>query len=237
MAKGIVNVNGLGGSSGSLIVTFSPEDNGYVANHSHAEIMAANVNGTPVFAHCPSIGVYNIPLVFANVQTDIFSMAFNKQGTYTIFTFVIMADETVNVFSEEFQGKDHTHGAGDITEGTLPVVRGGTGVTSLDALKESLGVAIVYEASIGTSWTEDEDTGVKSQTVSISGITADNTAKVDHRYNGNGTSDGYAQFVEEENQFLSCITNGYAETVAGGIKFYIFGDAPTIAIPIVVEVV
>ena len=95
----------------------------------------------------------------------------------------------------------------------------------------------IYTATIGTSWTENEDTGVKSQTVAISGINASHTAKLDHSSASiNGTSDGYAQFVEEENQYLTCITNGYAETVAGGIKFYIFGDAPTIAIPIVVEV-
>ena len=96
--------------------------------------------------------------------------------------------------------------------------------------------AVTYTATIGTSWTENEDTGVKSQNVAISGVTASQTAKVDHRYNGNGTSDGYATFVNEENQYLEFITNGYAETYNGGITFYIFGDAPTISIPIVVEV-
>ena len=98
--------------------------------------------------------------------------------------------------------------------------------------------AQVYEATIGTNWAENEDTGVKTQTVSISGVTASNTAKVDHSSASiNGTSDGYATFVEEENQYLTYITNGFAETVAGGIKFTIFGDAPTVSIPIVVEVV
>lgn len=98
--------------------------------------------------------------------------------------------------------------------------------------------AQVYEVTIGTSWTENEDTGVKTQTVSISGVTASNTAKVDHSSASvDGTSDGYAKFVEEENQYLEFITNGYAETVAGGIKFTIFGDPNTVAIPIVVEVV
>ena len=37
-------------------------------------------------------------------------------------------------------------------------------------------------------------------------------------------------------QYLTCITNGYAETHDGGITFYIFGDANTVSIPIVVEV-
>ena len=93
-----------------------------------------------------------------------------------------------------------------------------------------------FTATIGTTWTENEDTGVKSQNVSIPGVLAKHTAKVDHAYTGDGTSDGYAAFVEAENQYLTCITNGYAETYDGGITFYIFGDAPTVSIPIVVEV-
>ena len=97
--------------------------------------------------------------------------------------------------------------------------------------------AEVYTATIGTSWTENEDTGVKSQTVSIDGVTAEHTAKIDHLYTGNGSSESYATFVEEENQYLEFITNGYAETVTGGITFYIFGDVNTVNIPIVVEVV
>ena len=94
----------------------------------------------------------------------------------------------------------------------------------------------VYEAVIGTSWTENSDTGVKSQNVAIEGVTAEHTAKVDHVYTGDKTSDSYVTFVEEENQYLEFITNGYAETYNGGITFYIFGDAPAVSIPIVVEV-
>ena len=93
-----------------------------------------------------------------------------------------------------------------------------------------------FTATIGTTWTENEDTGVKSQNVVIPGVLAKHTAKVDHAYTGDGTSDGYAAFVEAENQYLTYITNGYAETYDGGITFYIFGDAPTVEIPIVVEV-
>lgn len=93
-----------------------------------------------------------------------------------------------------------------------------------------------YIATIGTTWVEDSNTGVKTQTVTISGVKASQTAKVDHAYTGTGTSDDYAAFVEAENQYLTYITNGYAETVAGGIKFTIFGDANTVSIPIVVEV-
>lgn len=93
-----------------------------------------------------------------------------------------------------------------------------------------------YTATIGTTWVEDENTGVKTQSVAIAGVKATNTATVDHVYTGAGTSDDYAAFVEAENQYLNCITNGYAETYNGGIKFTIFGDANTVAIPIVAEV-
>lgn len=93
-----------------------------------------------------------------------------------------------------------------------------------------------YTATIGTTWTEDSNTGVKTQSVAIPGVLASHTATVDHAYTGNGTSDDYAAFVEAENQYLTYITNGYAETYDGGIKFTIFGDANTVAIPIVAEV-
>lgn len=93
-----------------------------------------------------------------------------------------------------------------------------------------------YTATIGTTWVEDSNTGVKTQRVAIAGVTAQNTALVDHVYTGAGTFDDYAAFVEAENQYLNCITNGYAETYNGGIKFTIFGDANTVSIPIVAEV-
>lgn len=105
----------------------------------------------------------------------------------------------------------------------------------LEALDQRKG-STTYTATIGTTWVEDENTGVKTQSVAIAGVKAANTATVDHVYTGAGTSDDYAAFVEAENQYLNCITNGYAETYDGGIKFTIFGDANTVAIPIVAEV-
>ena len=105
----------------------------------------------------------------------------------------------------------------------------------LEALDQRKG-STTYTATIGTTWVEDETTGVKTQTVAIAGVTAQNTANADHAYTGTGTAEDYAAFVEAENQFLDCITNGIAETVAGGIKFTIFGEANTVEIPIVVEV-
>ena len=128
-------------------------------------------------------------------------------------------------------------------DGVDPITPAAIGAASLDTdgkvpasqLPEISSVK-TYTATIGTTWVEDENTGVKTQTVTISGVKASQTAKIDHAYTGSGTSDDYAAFVEAENQYLTYITNGYAETVVGGIKFTIFGDANTVSIPIVVEV-
>lgn len=128
----------------------------------------------------------------------------------------------------------------DLTADTVTPETLLSGATAHNAAGEQItGTAnkiATYTATIGTTWTEDSDTGVKTQTVAISGVTASQTAKVDHAYTGTTTSPDYEGFVEAENQYLTYITNGYAETVAGGIKFTIFGDANTVSIPIVVEV-
>ena len=93
-----------------------------------------------------------------------------------------------------------------------------------------------YTATIGTTWVKDENTGVQTQSVAIAGITAQSTALVAHVYTGTGTIGDYVSFVKADNQYLDYITNGCAETYNGGIKFTIFGNANTVAIPIVVEV-
>lgn len=142
--------------------------------------------------------------------------------------------------------------------GTLPITKGGTGATTASEARYNLGVyskaevtvkltelsedmeglggSAFYEATIGTDWTEDETTGVKSQTVAIADVTAADNAHVEPRYTGDGTSEGYAAFVEQKQQFLDCITNGYAQTVDGGVTLYIFGAANTVTIPVLVEV-
>ena len=102
---------------------------------------------------------------------------------------------------------------------------------------ESVDSTKVRTAVIGISWVEDEDTGVKSQFVAIEGVDTNNTASVDHVYIGDKSSESFATFVEEENQFLTLITNGYAATVNGDITFHIFGETNTVTIPILVEVV
>lgn len=141
--------------------------------------------------------------------------------------------------------KQNPHGVTAAQVGAIPASAKGaaSGVASLgtdgkvpESQLPEISAVKTFTATIGTTWTENENTGVKSQNVAIYGVLATHTAKVDHAYTGDGTSDGYAAFVEAENQYLTCITNGYAETYDGGITFYIFGDAPTVSIPIVVEV-
>lgn len=130
-------------------------------------------------------------------------------------------------------GKD---GADPITPAAIGAASlGADGKVPASQLPEISSVK-TYTATIGTTWTEDSNTGVKTQSVAIPGVLASHTATVDHAYTGSGTSDDYAAFVEAENQYLTYITNGYAETYDGGIKFTIFGDANTVAIPIVAEV-
>lgn len=149
-------------------------------------------------------------------------------GTETAFNAALkdvpghIANGDIHVTGEE---KETWNGKADLVGGKVPESQ----LPEISSVK-------TYVATIGTTWTKDESTGVKTQTVAISGVTADQTAQVDHAYTGSGTSDDYAAFVEAENQFLTYITNGYAETVDGGIQFTIFGDANTVEIPIVVEV-
>ena len=154
---------------------------------------------------------------------------------------------TVHVTAEQktaWNGKaEGKHASQHGKDGADPITPAAIGAASLGAdgkvpasqLPEISSVK-TYTATIGTTWVEDENTGVKTQNVAIPGVLASHTATVDHAYTGNGTSDDYAAFVEAENQYLTCITNGYAETYDGGIKFTIFGDANTVAIPIVAEV-
>lgn len=99
------------------------------------------------------------------------------------------------------------------------------------------GSGSVFEATIGTTWIENSANGTKYQDVMISGITADSNVRVSHVYNGDDSSASYNTFTEQRSQYLTYVMNGVAKTIAGGIRYTIFGDANTVEIPIVVEVV
>lgn len=181
-------------------------------------------------------GVFVAQLHYVGTQYD---AAFSMMGIPSLSDDAPSAPGTASAgTSEEAARADHVHpkevsdtdratwnGKADLVDGKVPASQ----LPEISSVK-------TYTATIGTNWTEDSDTGVKTQSVAIAGVTAQSTAMVDHVYTGSGTSDDYAAFVEAENQYLTYITNGYAETYDGGIKFTIFGDANTVAIPIVAEV-
>lgn len=125
-------------------------------------------------------------------------------------------------------------GNSDASSPSAKISQDGEDIT--DKVKELMGGGTFYTATIGTTWSEDSTTGAKYQEVAISGIKSTDGAQIDHVFTGSDTSNDYAAFVEAENQYLTYITNGYAETIDGAIKFVIFGDAPTVEIPIVVKV-
>ena len=168
---------------------------------------------------------YNASLIIASIPA-LSDDAPSAPGTASAGTsyYAARAD---HVHPKEVSDTDRAtwNGKADLVDGKVPASQ----LPEISSVK-------TYTATIGTTWVEDENTGVKTQSVAIAGIKATNTAKVDHVYTGAGTSDDYAAFVEAENQYLNCITNGYAETYNGGIKFTIFGDANTVEIPIVAEV-
>lgn len=168
---------------------------------------------------------YNASLIIASIPA-LSDDAPSAPGTASAGTsyYAARAD---HVHPKEVSDTDRAtwNGKADLVDGKVPASQ----LPEITSVK-------TYTATIGTTWVEDENTGVKTQSVAIAGIKATNTATVDHVYTGAGTSDDYAAFVEAENQYLNCITNGYAETYNGGIKFTIFGDANTVAIPIVAEV-
>lgn len=139
---------------------------------------------------------------------------------------------------EELRGKAATINGVNafLLKATEPLKLEQTGNEATLKLEGRVGGSAFFEAVIGTNWTEDSSTGVKSQTIALDGVAAKDTAHVEPRYTGDGTSEGYAAFVEQKQQFLDCITNGYAQTVDGGVKLYIFGAANTVTIPVLVEV-
>ena len=168
---------------------------------------------------------YNASLIIASIPA-LSNDAPSAPGTASAGT-SSRAARADHVHPKEVSDTDRAtwNGKADLVDGKVPASQ----LPEISSVK-------TYTATIGTTWVEDENTGVKTQSVAIAGIKATNTAKVDHVYTGAGTSDDYAAFVEAENQYLNCITNGYAETYNGGIKFTIFGDANTVVIPIVAEV-
>lgn len=251
-------INGtLGEVNGQQVVT---------VDKTRAEIKATVQNGTPVILHLvidtmdvdmsldsytlsESVDMYqfsaSVGMVASLVKVNINYSSYGQGSYFAVIQLPSLSDDAPSApgtasagTSSKAARADHVHpkevsdtdratwnGKADLVDGKVPASQ----LPEISSVK-------TYTATIGTTWVEDENTGIKTQSVAIAGVKATNTATVDHVYTGAGTSDDYAAFVEAENQYLTYITNGYAETYDGGIKFTIFGDANTVSIPIVAEV-
>lgn len=71
---------------------------------------------------------------------------------------------------ENYAAKTHSHAAGDISEGTLPIARGGTGSSSASAARSALGAQAAVVKQTG-SLTVAGWSG-KTQTLSVTGVTS-----------------------------------------------------------------
>lgn len=94
--------------------------------------------------------------------------------TLTNGTYDGSAAKTVNI-TASFIGaapSTHNHAASQITSGTLPVARGGTGVTSLDSLKSSLGISgdtCINLITTSGTWTAPTTSNQKFHVIVVGG--------------------------------------------------------------------
>lgn len=127
-----------------------------------------------------------------------------------------------------FAGKaaaSHKHSAADITSGTLPISRGGTGATTAAAIRTNLGACQKYRYTVTIptgSWT----TATKGwyKTVSVSGITSAMTPTVDV------VQSSTASTAMQQLEAWGCISR--IETQSGAIKVYCYEKQPSVSIPI-----
>lgn len=89
--------------------------------------------------------------LFANKQDTLVS-TINGEGNIK----TINSDSILGTGDIAVSAIGHTHSAADITSGTLAVTNGGTGVTSMDALKTALGVGDVDIVKIDYSQDYDD---------------------------------------------------------------------------------
>ena len=168
-----------------------------------------------------------------NQNWDKLDAKFNADGTISTSALDIPSVATALKQSGGVGGGDSSEISYDNANTTLEADTVQEAITELSERKG----AAVYTATIGTNWTENADTGVKTQDVAIAGILASHNAKVDTLFNGADSLEDYGVYVAAQNQYLDFITNGHGKTYDGFIRFTIYGDANTVNIPIIVEVV
>lgn len=129
-----------------------------------------------------------------------------------------------------FAAKIHTHSAGDIDSGMLPITRGGTGASTTTQARKNLGaltgVGPTTITLYAASWS---GAGPWTQTVSVSGITASDNHL--HIYPVDITDDAARKLYEAA---YGCLA-AQADTVAGGIKFTCRTGKPSTNFQVIVE--
>lgn len=116
--------------------------------------------------------------------------------------------------------------------GTIKVENGGTGVTSLEELKTSMGVSSPESVTktLTTSWTEQSD-GTFAQTISVDGVTGEDSQPIVVDIDLDGTDIDADVAVMEA---WGCVNR--CDPGSGTLKFVCYGNTPTVAIPLNVVV-
>lgn len=149
-----------------------------------------------------------------------------------------MAYQKLNFQPEQIlEASQLNHMENGIAEATNTAEAAKTAIDEFLGGDTEIDTSNVFLATIGTTWTENPETGARIQTVTVEGMTETMSASIDVIYTGDDTSESYEAFVEAQNQFLQYITNGYAKPVDGGIYFCIFGEPNTVEIPIVIVLI
>lgn len=79
---------------------------------------------------------------------------------------------------ENYAAKTHSHSAGDINEGTLPVARGGTGAATAAEARTNLGAAAKQTVVPITLTAAGWDDSTKRQVATVAGVLADASLQV-----------------------------------------------------------
>lgn len=79
---------------------------------------------------------------------------------------------------ENYSAKTHSHAAGDINEGTLPVARGGTGAGTAAEARVNLGAAAKQTVVPITLTAAGWDASTKRQVATVAGVLADASRQV-----------------------------------------------------------
>lgn len=255
----------IGAQPERMVVTVSKiygsdnENDSYISDYTSSQIIDAHRNGIDVIVYAAFLYEY---LYFNGVVQIVNGVLFvGNGGAHSILIRnngtveynkklyqpkitgtagqVVGFDEDGNTVAQDFNIEPMTGATSDSNgaSGLVPAPAAGDQDKFLkgDGTWAEAGTTFI-SGTIGTNWTEDENTGVKTQLVQLNGVTSAMNGSLDVVMTHERTTEGYAAFVEEQNQFLDYITNGDAETVDGGIMFYIYGDVNTIEIPFALEV-